>query len=99
MEHDGAQRHGKQQSVGSTASMHSHRPLDLFIMFPKINGREIPGPLLDFGILMYHNGRIMAEVEAGPFFYLSKVESALEARLWDQIFTWSENQLGLRFGT
>lgn len=40
----------------------------------------------------------MAEVESGPFFYLSKVESALEARLWDQIFTWAENQLGLQFG-
>ena len=40
----------------------------------------------------------MAELESGPFFYLSKVESALEARLWDQIFTWTETQLGLKFG-
>lgn len=48
---------------------------------------------------MYHNGRIMAELEAGPFFFLSKVESGLEARLWDQIFTWTENQLGIKFGT
>lgn len=47
---------------------------------------------------MYHNARIMADLESGPFFYLSKVESAHEARLWDQIFTWTENQLGLKFG-
>ena len=65
----------------------------------KINGREVPGPIVDFGVLMYHCGRIMADVESGPFFYLSKVENALEARLWDQIFTWAENQLGLKFGT
>ncbi|XP_046454208.1 malate synthase, glyoxysomal-like [Daphnia pulex] len=64
-----------------------------------INGREIPGPLLDFGVLIYHNGRIMADLDSGPFFYLSKVESASEARLWDQIFTWAENRLGLKFGT
>ena len=69
------------------------------LSFPQqINGREIAGPLLDFGLLMFHNGRIMAELESGPFFYLSKVESALEARLWDQIFTWTETQLGLKFG-
>jgi malate synthase len=41
----------------------------------------------------------MADLDSGPFFYLSKVESAIEARLWDQIFTWTENRLGLKFGT
>lgn len=56
------------------------------------------GALLDFGVLMYHNGRMMADQESGPFFYLSKVESALEARLWDDMFTWTESQLGLPFG-
>jgi hypothetical protein len=40
----------------------------------------------------------MADLDSGPFFYLSKVESASEARLWDQIFTWAENRLGLKFG-
>ncbi|GCC39117.1 hypothetical protein chiPu_0023191, partial [Chiloscyllium punctatum] len=37
-----------------------------------VNGREVPGPLFDFGLLMYHNGRILFENECGPFFYLSK---------------------------
>lgn len=41
----------------------------------------------------------MAESKSGPFFYLSKVENAIEARLWDDIFTWTESQLGLPFGT
>lgn len=53
---------------------------------------------MDFGVLAYHNGRIMAEIDSGPYFYLSKVESPAEARLWDQIFSWTENRLGLNFG-
>ena len=56
------------------------------------------GALLDFGLLTYHVGRILRDAESGPYFYLSKVESAGEASLWDSIFTWTESQLGLPFG-
>ena len=56
------------------------------------------GPLIDFGVLMFHNARLMAQQHAGPYFYLSKVESTEEARLWDGIFTWSEKHLDLGFG-
>uniref|UniRef100_V9KGI5 malate synthase n=1 Tax=Callorhinchus milii TaxID=7868 RepID=V9KGI5_CALMI len=64
-----------------------------------VNGKEVPGPLFDFGLLMYHNGRILFEKESGPFFYLSKVESYLEARLWNQIFIWVQKKLGLPIGS
>nr|XP_014344193.1 PREDICTED: malate synthase-like [Latimeria chalumnae] len=64
-----------------------------------VNGKEVPGPLFDFGLLMYHTGRILFENESGPFFYLSKVESYLEARLWSQIFVWTETKLGLPLGS
>ncbi|XP_053559654.1 uncharacterized protein LOC128650027 [Bombina bombina] len=64
-----------------------------------VNGREIPGPLFDFGLLMYHAGRRLYENESGPFFYLSKVESFLEARLWNQIFVWTEEKLNLPLGS
>ncbi|KAM3936817.1 uncharacterized protein RB166_001196 [Leptodactylus fuscus] len=64
-----------------------------------INGREIPGPLFDYGLLVYHTGRTLYESESGPFFYLSKVESFLEARLWNQIFVWTEEKLGLAPGS
>ncbi|XP_062902712.1 malate synthase-like [Mobula hypostoma] len=64
-----------------------------------INGREVPGPLFDFGLLMYHCGRILFENECGPFFYLSKVESHLEARLWNRIFVWAQKKLGLPIGS
>jgi len=64
-----------------------------------IDGREVPAPLLDFGVLMYHNAEILSMLECGPYFYLSKVESTLEAKLWDDIFTWTEDHLDLQFGT
>ncbi|XP_012689839.1 malate synthase-like [Clupea harengus] len=63
------------------------------------NGREVPGPLFDFGLLMFHNGNLLFQNQSGPFFYLSKVESYLEARLWNQIFTWTEHKLGLPIGS
>ncbi|XP_078066636.1 malate synthase-like [Mustelus asterias] len=64
-----------------------------------VNGKEVPGPLFDFGLLMYHNGRILFENECGPFFYLSKVETHLEAKLWNNIFVWVQEKLGLPIGS
>ncbi|XP_029451394.1 malate synthase-like [Rhinatrema bivittatum] len=64
-----------------------------------VNGREIPGPLFDYGLLVFHTGKALYENESGPFFYLSKVESFLEARLWNQIFVWTEEKLSLPAGT
>ncbi|KAG9272263.1 hypothetical protein AMEX_G13231 [Astyanax mexicanus] len=64
-----------------------------------VNGREVPGPLFDFGLLMFHNAKLLLENQSGPFFYLSKVESHLEAKLWNQIFLWTEGKLGLPVGS
>ncbi|OCT99787.1 malate synthase, glyoxysomal [Xenopus laevis] len=64
-----------------------------------IHGREVPGPLFDYGLLMYHTGRTLYESESGPFFYLSKVESSLEAKLWNDIFVWTEKKLNLPIGS
>ncbi|XP_069487188.1 malate synthase-like [Ambystoma mexicanum] len=64
-----------------------------------VNGREIPGPLFDYGLLIYHTAKTLYEKESGPFFYLSKVESFLEARLWDRIFVWTEKRMDFPIGT
>ncbi|CAG9782594.1 unnamed protein product [Diatraea saccharalis] len=64
-----------------------------------IDGKEAIGPLVDFGILMYHNARQLYEAGSGPYFYLSKLEGAAEAKLWNEIFVWSQLQLGLPQGT
>ncbi|KAJ3587440.1 hypothetical protein NHX12_011037 [Muraenolepis orangiensis] len=64
-----------------------------------VNGREVPGPLFDFGLLMFHCGKALYNCKSGPFFYLSKVESFMEARLWNNIFLWAQHQLGLPRGS
>ncbi|KAJ8015632.1 hypothetical protein DPEC_G00028120 [Dallia pectoralis] len=61
-------------------------------------GKEVSGPLFDFGLLMFHCGQLLFDSQSGPFFYLSKVESHLEARLWNSIFLWTEQKLGLPVG-
>ncbi|XP_041800164.1 malate synthase-like [Chelmon rostratus] len=63
-----------------------------------VEGKEAPGPLFDFGLLMFHCGKTLFENKSGPFFYLSKVESTMEARLWNKIFVWTQQKLGLPLG-
>ncbi|XP_035860188.1 malate synthase-like isoform X2 [Sander lucioperca] len=64
-----------------------------------VEGREVPGPLFDFGLLMFHCGQTLSANQSGPFFYLSKVESFMEARLWNKIFVWCQQKLGLPLGS
>ncbi|XP_030595689.1 uncharacterized protein LOC115787237 [Archocentrus centrarchus] len=64
-----------------------------------VEGKEAPGPLFDFGLLMFHCGKTLFEHKSGPFFYLSKVESFMEARLWNKIFVWTQQKLNLPLGS
>ncbi|XP_046876415.1 malate synthase-like [Hypomesus transpacificus] len=64
-----------------------------------VRGKEVPGPLFDFGLLMFHCGKLLFDCGSGPFFYLSKMEGYLEARLWNKIFEWTEHKLGLPVGS
>lgn len=64
-----------------------------------VGGKETPGPLIDFGLLMFHNAVRMHEAGSGPFFYLSKLEGSNEAKLWNKIFVWTQKQLGIPTGT
>ena len=57
------------------------------------------GSLVDFGLYFFHNARELVARGSGPYFYLAKLENHLEARLWDDIFTFSENAVGLPHGT
>ncbi|XP_015127822.1 uncharacterized protein LOC107048892 [Diachasma alloeum] len=63
-----------------------------------INGRQVPGPILDFSLLIFHTGKILHRIDSGPAFYLSKIESSEEARLWNDIFWWSELKLRIPHG-
>src|SRR5438093_6719884 len=62
-------------------------------------GVSIAGAVVDFGLYVFHNARRLLERGTAPYFYLPKLESHREARLWDQIFSWTEDQLELDHGT
>jgi malate synthase len=63
-----------------------------------VDGEPISGSLFDFGLYAFHNARTMAAQGATPAFYLPKLESRLEARLWNDVFTHAEERLGLPKG-
>ncbi|WP_236794099.1 malate synthase A [Amycolatopsis sp. GM8] len=62
-------------------------------------GRKAVGALVDFGLYFFHNVRALLANDAGPYFYLPKMESHLEARLWNDVFTHAEKELGIEHGT
>ena len=62
-------------------------------------GKPIPGALVDFGLYLFHNHRELAARGTGPYFYLPKMESHREARLWAEVFDFAERRLGLAHGT
>jgi malate synthase len=64
-----------------------------------VDGKPVSGSLFDFGLLFFHNAKELVSRGSGPYFYLPKMESHLEARLWNDIFVLSQRQLGLPNGT
>ena len=62
-------------------------------------GRPAVGALVDFGLYAFHNTAELLARGSGPYFYLPKLESHLEARLWNDVFTAAEESLGLPVGT
>ncbi|ACU96022.1 malate synthase A [Saccharomonospora viridis DSM 43017] len=65
----------------------------------EINGRKAVGALVDFGLYFFHNAKELLKRGVGPYFYLPKMESHLEARLWNDVFTHAEKTLGIEHGT
>jgi len=55
--------------------------------------------LVDFGLYFFHNAHALVAAGRGPYFYLPKLEGHLEARLWNDVFTFAEQRLGLEHGT
>jgi malate synthase len=64
-----------------------------------LDGKRISGGIFDFALFMFHNAKEQLSRGAGPYFYLPKLESHLEARLWNDIFVMTQNELGLPQGT
>ncbi|MEU6543255.1 malate synthase A [Streptomyces sp. NPDC046859] len=65
----------------------------------QLDGQPVPGALVDFGLYFFHNARRLIELGKGPYFYLPKTESHLEARLWNDVFVFAQDHLGIPRGT
>jgi malate synthase len=65
----------------------------------RIKGQPMSGSLFDFGLYMFHCARAAIAQGSGPYFYLPKLESHLEARLWNEVIVFTQDYLGLPQGT
>jgi malate synthase len=64
-----------------------------------IDGKPVSGGIFDFAIYFFHNAKELLARGSGPYFYLPKMESHLEARLWNDIFVMAQHELGVPQGT
>ena len=60
-----------------------------------IDGEQVSGSLFDFALYMFHNAKELLARRSGPYFYLPKLESHLEARLWNDVFNFTQDSLGI----
>src|SRR5262245_61905564 len=60
-----------------------------------VDGKPIAGALFDFGLYFFHNAKAQLAQGAGPYFYLPKLETAREARLWNDVFLFAQERLGI----
>ncbi|MET0736294.1 MAG: malate synthase A [Microbacterium sp.] len=71
------------------------------VAFTDRSGRtmDASGSLVDFGLYFFHNAQQLIANGRGPYFYIAKLESSEEAKLWDDVFTFSEHYIGIPHGT
>ncbi len=95
--------------VGKSYELRSDAPLAKILVRPRglhlsekhleVGGERLSGAFVDFGLYVFHNRRIVETgKQKGLYFYLPKLESHLEARLWDDIFTFSEERFNMPIG-
>jgi malate synthase len=65
----------------------------------RLDGSPISGSLFDFGLFLFHNAKRQIDRGTGPYFYLPKLESHVEARLWNDVFLLAQEELGIPRGT
>ena len=64
-----------------------------------VDGKPISASLFDFGLFFFHNATALLSKGTGPYFYLPKMESHLEARLWNDVFCFAQDELGIPRGS
>jgi len=92
---------GKRYVLGDKTATLLVRPRGLHLpeAHARLDGRAIPGALFDFGLYFFHNARLLAQGGSGAYFYLPKLESHQEARLWNDVLTFAERAIDVPTGT
>jgi malate synthase len=98
IEHD---EKGKHYELGEETAVLLVRPRGIHLpeRHLRLNGDEVAGAFMDFGLFMHRNATELLERGAGPYFYIPKIESAREAAMWRDAFVIAEDALGLDRGT
>jgi malate synthase len=92
---------GKQYQLGPKPAVLLVRPRGWHLTEKHflVDAAPVSGSLFDFGLFFFHNARALMDRGTGPYFYLPKMESHLEARLWNDVFVLAQDMLGIPRGT
>ena len=92
---------GKRYALAETTATLVVRPRGWHLVekHVDVDGAPISASLFDFGLAFYHNAAALIAKGSGPYFYLPKLESHLEARLWNDVFNFAQDALGIPRGT
>ncbi|WP_405436245.1 malate synthase A [Streptomyces avidinii] len=92
---------GKEYRLGADLATIMVRPRGWHLLEEhlEIDGRPVPASLVDFGLYFFHCARRQIDAGHGPYFYLPKLENRYEARLWNDIFLYAQDLLGIPRGT
>ncbi len=92
---------GKRYALGTDLATLVVRPRGWHLVEKhlRVDGAPIAGAFMDFGLYAFHNAQALVDRGSGPYFYLPKLESHREARLWNDVFVRAQEQLGLPNGT
>ncbi|HWD04462.1 MAG TPA: malate synthase A [Amycolatopsis sp.] len=92
---------GKHYTIGEDPATIVARPRGWHLVEKhiRIDGRPLSASLVDFGLYFFHNARQLIARGSGPYFYLPKLENHLEARLWNDVFLFAQQELGIPRGT
>jgi malate synthase len=92
---------GKSYRLAETTAVLVARPRGwhLWEKHVRVDGAPVPAGLFDFALYFYHNARELLQRGSGPYFYLPKMQSHLEARLWNEVFLEAQRELGIPPGT
>ena len=88
---------GREYKLRDKPAVLMMRPRGLHLVEKHVldGSRPVPASLFDYGLFLYHNAKKLISQGTGPYLYIPKLESYLEARLWNDIFDYSENALRL----